>query len=56
MLFDTLLEDYSALNKEHPEDSALETHAHGGDGEEVEAKAKAKVSSCSLVLGCWGYF
>lgn len=36
MLFDTLLEDYSALNKEP---------AEGEDGENEETKSKTKVSS-----------
>uniref|UniRef100_A0A8C3IR50 CAAX prenyl protease n=1 Tax=Chrysemys picta bellii TaxID=8478 RepID=A0A8C3IR50_CHRPI len=36
VLFDTLLEDYSALNKEHPE---------GEDGEDDDTKSKVKMNS-----------
>ncbi|XP_033013947.1 CAAX prenyl protease 1 homolog [Lacerta agilis] len=42
VLFDTLLEDYSALNKERPEEPGSENQVAGGDGEDAEAKAKAK--------------
>ncbi|XP_060114127.1 CAAX prenyl protease 1 homolog [Heteronotia binoei] len=43
VLFDTLLEDYSALNKERPEDAGSESQvAGGGKGEEAETQAKAK--------------
>lgn len=41
VLFDTLLEDYSALNKEP---------AEGEDGENEEAKSKTKVSLSFIVL------
>lgn len=41
VLFDTLLEDYSALNKEP---------AEGEDGENEETKSKTKVSLSFIVL------
>lgn len=41
MLFDTLLEEYSALNKEP---------AEGEDGENEETKSKTKVSLSFIVL------
>lgn len=43
-MFDTLLEEYSVLNKDIQEESGMEPRNDGeGDGEEI--KAKVKVSS-----------
>lgn len=44
VLFDTLLEDYSALNKEHPEEPGVDTQVAGGNEGGPETKAKTKVS------------
>ncbi|KAM6428754.1 CAAX prenyl protease 1 homolog [Liasis olivaceus] len=48
VLFDTLLEDYSALNKEHSEEPGLDTQVAGGNegGPETKAKAKNKKQGC----------
>lgn len=47
VLFDTLLEEYSVLNKDKQEEPGVEPRSDGeGDSEEI--RAKVKVSSFSL--------
>ncbi|KAL7981207.1 hypothetical protein Chor_005441 [Crotalus horridus] len=48
VLFDTLLEDYSALNKEHSEEPGVDTEVAGADdgGPETKAKTKSKKQGC----------
>lgn len=50
MLFDTLLEDYSALNKEHSEEPGVDTEVAGANDEGPESKAKTKVSPDLFML------
>ena len=44
VLFDTLLEEYSVLNKDIQEESGMEPR-NDGEGDSEEIKAKVKVSS-----------
>ncbi|KAM9687785.1 CAAX prenyl protease 1 homolog isoform 4-T4 [Trichechus inunguis] len=47
VLFDTLLEEYSVLNKDIQEESGMEPHRDGeGDSEEIKAKVKNKKQGC----------
>lgn len=47
VLFDTLLEEYSVLNKDIQEESGMEPRNDGeGDSEEVKAKVKNKKQGC----------
>ncbi|XP_056651199.1 CAAX prenyl protease 1 homolog isoform X4 [Monodelphis domestica] len=45
VLFDTLLEDYSILNKDHQEETSIEPQ-NIGEGENPETKAKTKKQGC----------
>eukprot|EP00069_Balaena_mysticetus_P017138 bmy_02080T0 len=47
VLFDTLLEEYSVLNKDNQEESGMEPRNDGeGDSEEIKAKVKNKKQGC----------
>uniref|UniRef100_A0A9L0RED5 CAAX prenyl protease n=1 Tax=Equus caballus TaxID=9796 RepID=A0A9L0RED5_HORSE len=47
VLFDTLLEEYSVLNRDIQEESGMEPRSDGeGDSEEIKAKVKSKKQGC----------
>ncbi|GAB1288866.1 CAAX prenyl protease 1 homolog [Apodemus speciosus] len=56
VLFDTLLEEYSVLNKDNQEEPGVEPRNEGeGDSEEVKAKMKNKKQGCKKMRRYWLY-